>query len=91
MNPNIVSVHREQILPGDVLLLTVSDMSIEGEESLHQNLGDFAEDADVYVLVMRDEHFKDFTKLSLRDLVILQSRVEEAIREISERDAKAEA
>lgn len=91
MSLNIVSVHRKQILPGDVLLLTVSDINLTDNESLHQTLANFAEDADIFVLVMRDTHFKDLTKLSLTDLVTLQSRVEDAIREISERDAEAEA
>lgn len=88
---SVLSAHRKQIIPGDVLLITVSDMVFSDDENLQQNLESFAEDADVYVLVMQESHFKDLKKLSLTDLITLQERIEEAIQEISERDSLAQA
>ena len=90
MLPNILSAHREQIIPGDVLVLTVSDLEFS-EEDIQTCMGTFAEDADVYVLVFKESHYRDLKKLSLLDLLALQNRIEDAIRDISVRDSRAEA
>ncbi len=92
---SVLSAHHQQIQPGDVLLLTVSEEAFSlgavEEEDFRRHIENFSEDADIYVLVMRDDHFKNLKKLSLTDLVHLQARIEEALRDMSERDVKAEA
>lgn len=90
MLPTILSAHREKILPGDVIVLTVSDIEFSEEEIL-KCMGTFAEDADVYVLVFKESHYRDLKKISLVDLLALQNRIEQAIRDISVRDSRAEA
>jgi len=90
MHPSILSAHREQIIPGDVLVLTVADFGFT-EEDIQTCIGSFAEDADVYVLVFKESHYRNLKKLSLLELVTLQNRIEDAIRDISVRDSRAEA
>lgn len=90
MPPSILSAHRVQIIPGDVLVLTVADFGFT-EEDIQMCVETFAEDADVSVLVFKESYYRDLKKLSLMELVTLQSRIEDAIRDLSVRDSRAEA
>lgn len=85
----VKEIRQIPIRSDSVFLVTVGDEWDDIDE-LYESFGQLSEDANVYVILLRDKQLQDFRQLSLAELIELNGRIEEIISDLS-RGTEAEA
>ena len=88
----LTRLQKLRVKRGDVVIVTLKDAVPDAKvKQIGDSLHEFAKDSGARVLVFRERALSDFRVLGLSGLLKVRADVEEAIRDMVQRDSIGEA